>query len=49
MDEADASPGADDLPPLFDAMREQSSRKVVDSGPPLEVIGIDHFERTTKE
>ena len=34
-----------DLPPLFDAIREQLGLKIVDAKVPLEVIVIDHIER----
>jgi uncharacterized protein (TIGR03435 family) len=48
LDESGAVESADDLPPLFDAIREQLGLKVVDAKAPLEVIVIDRIERPTR-
>ena len=48
LDQADPTQGAGDLPPLFDAIREQLGLKVIDSKAPLEVIIIDRIERPSK-
>ena len=48
LDGSGAVSSAEDLPPLFDAIREQSGLKVVDSKSRLEVIVIDHIERPSQ-
>ena len=40
-----AAESSEDLPPLFNALREQLGLNLVDAKAPLEVIVIDHIER----
>jgi bla regulator protein BlaR1 len=45
LDASNVVQGANDLPPLFDAIEDQLGLRVVSSKAPLEVIVIDHIER----
>ena len=46
--EPEAGTASEDLPPLFNALREQLGLNLVDSKAPLEVIVIDHIERPSQ-
>jgi uncharacterized protein (TIGR03435 family) len=48
LDDSGAVQAGDDLPPLFDAIREQLGLKIIDAKAPLEVIVIDHIERPSR-
>lgn len=48
LSDAGAAQPHEDLPPLFDAIREQLGLNVIDTKVPLEVIVVDHIERPSK-